>query len=121
MLSPNIAIWILVGFIVLFAVVLPILNIKFSQYISLRWMCLVVILALLVGVVVDFVGLDDTSRHIVILGGVVIAGLYVLARSLEKALYNGWLGKGSIKLSAEKGDLKGSVEYTPNEKNNKKS
>lgn len=121
MLSPNIAIWILVGFIVLFAVVLPILNIKFSEYISLRWMSLVVVLALLIGVVVDFAALDEGSRHIVLLGGFIVTGAFILVRSLEKALYNGWLGKGSIKLSAEKGDLKGSVEYTPNEKNNKKS
>lgn len=113
MISPSFAVWILIGFFLIFSILIPVLNIKLSRYISLRWMCIVVILGLLVGVVVDFAELDEESRHIVLLGGIIVTGAYILVRSIEKALYNGWLGNGSIKLSAEKGDLKGSVEYTP--------
>ena len=116
MIHPTFATWILVGFFVCFAILLPVLNVKFAKYISLRWMCIVVVLALLIGVVVDFAELDEVSRHIVLLGGLIVTGGYILVRSLEKALYNGWLGKGSIKLSAQKGELKGSIEYNPEKK-----
>lgn len=113
MISPVFALWVLVGFFACFAILLPVLNVKLAKYISLRWMCIVVILALMIGVVVDFCELDDDSRHIVLLGGLIVVGGFILVRSIEKALFNGWLGRGSIKLTAQKGELKGSIEYDP--------
>lgn len=102
MLGPNISATILVVFILLFGVVLPVLNIKFKDFVSYRWCVLVVVLALLIGATTDFAGLPDDSRHVILVGGLVIAGGYVLLRTVEKILANGWL-KGS-RIELRKGD-----------------
>ncbi len=104
MISPSIATVILIVFILLFGVGVPILNIKISKYISYRWCVIVVALALLIGVVIDFEVLSDESRKIILIGGLAIAGVYVILRTLEKVLANGWLKGASIE--AEKGDIK---------------
>lgn len=43
------------------------------------------------GVLVDFSHIPDTTRDIVVRGGVIIIGGFVLVRSIEKWLSNGWL------------------------------
>lgn len=103
MISPVLATIIIVTFIILFGVGVPILDKKAPKYISYRWCVVVVILALLIGVIVDFDALSDESRHVVLIGGLVISGGYVALRTFEKTLANGWLRGAQIE--AKKGDI----------------
>lgn len=108
MITPELATGIVVAFILIFGVGVPILNKKAPKYISYRWCVIVVIMALLIGVVVDFDVLSDTARQAIIIGGLVITGVYVILRTLEKALANGWLRGTTIEV--EKGDIKATVK-----------
>ena len=104
MIDPSSATIIIILFILIFGVGVPILNKTAPKYISYRWCVIVVALALLIGAVVDFEVLSDEARKIVLIGGLVIAGVYVLLRTIEKILANGWLSGASIEI--EKGDIK---------------
>lgn len=104
MIEPTPATIIIVVFILLFGVGLPILNKKAPKYISYRWCVVVVVLALLIGSVVDFDVLSDDARKTILLGGLIIGGLYIVLRTVEKALANGWLRGASVEI--EKGDAK---------------
>lgn len=117
MISPLPATIIMVTFILIFGVGVPILNKKVPKYISYRWCVIVVALALLIGAVIDFEVLSDEARKIVLVGGLVIAGVYVVLRTIEKVLANGWLKGASIE--ATKGDIsvKLSSEAKDGEKN----
>lgn len=119
MISPTFATIVIVSFILVFGVVIPIINKKAPKYISYRWCVVVVILALLIGAVIDFDVLSDEARNVVLMGGLIVSGGYVLLRTLEKVLANGWL-KGA-KLEVQKGDLSASLsaEQTGNNSNNK--
>lgn len=118
MLSPNIATIIIVSFLVVFGIIMPILNRKLPKFISYRWSVIVVILALLIGAVLDFDALSDNVRYALIVGSLVIAGGYILLRTVEKALANGWLRGAEIE--AEKGDIrvKGRFGEKPETKDN---
>ena len=59
MISPVVATVILVAFILIFGVGVPVLDRKVPKYISFRWCVVVVILALLIGAVIDFDVLSD--------------------------------------------------------------
>lgn len=104
MIPPFVATIVLISFIILFGVVVPILDKKIPKYISYRWCVVVVILALLIGAVIDFEILSDEARKIILIGGLVIGGGYIALRTLEKALANGWLH--GAKIEASKGDIK---------------
>jgi hypothetical protein len=108
MISPVAATIVILCFLVVFGVGLPVLNVKIPKFVSYRWCVIVVILALLIGAVIDFEVLSDESRQIVLISGLVIAGLYVLLRTIEKVLANGWLHGATIE--AKKGDI--SVKLT---------
>lgn len=116
MISPLFATIIMVSFILIFGVGLPILNKKAPKYISYRWCVIVVILALLIGAVIDFEVLSDDARRVILIGGLVIAGAYILLRTIEKVLANGWL-KGAT-LEAKKGDM--SLTLTADQKDEEK-
>lgn len=103
MINPTWATAIILAFILLFGVIVPIINRKAPKYISYRWCVVVVALALLIGVVVDFGELSGDVRMAVVVGGMIIAGVYVVLRTIEKALANGWLRGASIE--AKKGDI----------------
>ena len=117
MISPTFATIIIVSFIIIFGVGVPILNRKAPKYMSYRWCVVVVILALLIGAVIDFDVLSDDARRIVLIGGLAIGGGYVLLRTIEKVLANGWL-RGAT-LEASKGDM--SVKLTSESKEEKES
>lgn len=102
MISPGIATIIIIAFILLFGVGVPILNVKAKKFISYRWCVVVVVLSLLIGAVIDFDVLSEDTRKTVILGGLIIGGLYVVLRTAEKVLSKGWLN--GTKLKAKKGD-----------------
>lgn len=103
MISPFWATVIIVAFIIVFGVGVPIMDKRFPKYISYRWCVVVVVLALLIGVVIDFDVLSDDARKIMMVGCLVISGGYVLLRTAEKAFANGWL-KGA-QIEAKKGDV----------------
>lgn len=103
MISPIWATIIIIAFILIFGVGVPILNRKAPKYISYRWCVIVVVLACLIGVIVDFEVLSDEARKVVLVGGLVIAGVYVLLRTIEKVLANGWLRGATIEV--KKGDI----------------
>lgn len=103
MISPFFATIIIISFILIFGVGVPILDKLAPKYISYRWCVIVVVLALLVGVVIDFDVLSDEARRIVLIGGLIISGLFVVLRTFEKSAANGWL-KGA-QIEAKKGDI----------------
>lgn len=102
MISPDNAIIVVCSFLVIFGIVLPILNVKLKEYISYRWLVVVTVLALLIGTVADFDALSEDNRKIIFIGSLVICGGFVLLRTIEKILANGWLKGASIE--AKKGD-----------------
>lgn len=119
MVSPTFATIIICSFIGVFGVLIPLLNKKLPDYVSYRWCVVVVILALLIGAVIDFEVLSDEARHIVLFGGLIVAGGYVLLRTAEKIIANGWLkgarielkkGDASATISTEQAKLGASVE-----------
>lgn len=107
MISPTFATIVLITFIVIFGIGVPILNNAKPKYVSYRWCVIVVVLALLIGAVINFESMQDEIRHCLLIGGLVIAGGYVLLRTAEKVLANGWL-KGS-KIELHKGDLSATI------------
>ena len=111
MIDPTFATIVILVFIAVFGVGIPVLNKKAPKYMSYRWCVIVVVLALLIGAVIDFDVLSDEARKIVLIGGLAIAGGYILLRTIEKVLANGWLKGASIE--ASKGDL--SVKVTSGE------
>lgn len=104
MLTPTVAALILVAVTLLLLILIPVLDgsEKFHQYISLRYTLVAVSLIMALGCVLDFSHLNENSRNIVLAGGLVLVGLFVVVRSLEKMK----LGNKVINLSAEKGDIK---------------
>lgn len=104
MVNPIIATCIIVAFIVAFGVVLPILDKHAPKYISYRWSVVVVVLSLLIGAVIDFGEMPAESRRILLLGGLIIVGGYIVLRTVEKILANGWHRGASV--TASKGDIK---------------
>ena len=116
MINPIVATIIMISFILIFGVGVPILDRKAPKYISYRWCVIVVALALLIGAVIDFEVLSDDARKIVLVGGLVIAGVYVVLRTIEKVLANGWLKGASIE--ATKGDI--SVKLSSDSKDGEK-
>ena len=100
MISPSFATIVIVSFLVVFGIVMPILNRKFPKFISYRWSVIVVVLALLLGSVLDFDALSENVRYALIVGSLVIAGGYILLRTVEKALANGWLRGAQLCIKA---------------------
>lgn len=99
MLEPNLATMILLGVCILLLVVIPMLDgsTRFAKYISLRYTLVSVTLIMALGCILDFSHLADQSRNIVLLGGIILVGIFVIVRSLEKMK----LGNKVIEVSAE--------------------
>lgn len=104
MLTPTVAAIILLIACVLLLIIIPMLDgsEKFHQYISLRYTLVALTLIMALGCILDFSHLSESSRNIVLMGGMILVGIFVLVRSLEKIK----LGKNVIAVSAEKGDIK---------------
>lgn len=107
MISPSFATVVILAFLVIFGILMPVLNRKFPKFISYRWSVIVVVLALLLGSVLDFDALSDDVRYALIVGSLVIAGGYILLRTAEKALANGWLR--GVRIDVRKGDASASL------------
>lgn len=104
MLTPELSALILLIVSVLLLIIIPILDgtKKFSKYISLRYTLVAVALIMALGCVLDFSHLAESSRNTVLMGGLILVGLFVAVRSLEKLK----LGGKKIEFSASKGDAK---------------
>lgn len=104
MLTPTVAALILIAVTLLLLILIPLLDgsKKFHQYISLRYTLVALSLIMALGCILDFSHLTESSRNIVLGGGLGLVGLFVIVRSLEKMK----LGNKVIDVSAEKGDIK---------------
>lgn len=126
MLTPSIAAIILLVVTIVLLIIIPLLDgsRRFNRYISLRYTLVALSLIMSLGCILDFSHLAESSRNIVLTGGVVLVGLFVLVRSLEKMK----LGNKVIDVSAQKGDIKLSAklhnkdgkEENPEEKSSNK-
>ena len=63
---------------------------KIGECISHRWIVVTVTTTLMVAVVINFEHLDNGVRGSIIIGGFIVSIMYILLRSLEKALAKGW-------------------------------
>ena len=118
MTDPILAIIILCTLITILIILVPILDAipALTRFVSFRWVCVSIVWVLMVGVIIDFKELSDSTRDLTITGGMIIIGGFLLLKTLEKILYNGWLKGVNLKGSIEKGDLKGNVEISSDTK-----
>ena len=74
---------------------LPLIEIipRVGKIVSLRWAIVAIIVTLMVAVILDFSHLSDDIRKTVIVGGLCTGGLWIVARSVEKALFHGFFAK----------------------------
>lgn len=107
MLSPLITLIALAVLCVLLLLVIPILDSvpRFAKFISLRWVCVAIPLLLMTAVVFDCSHLNESTRNYLVLGGLILTGLFVLVRTIEKILFNGWLKGVNLKTQVTKGDI----------------
>ena len=121
MLDSQLAIIIIGCLALVLALIIPLLNAidRLSNFISLRWSCIAIILLIMVGVVIDFNHLSDGTRDIALIGGFIVVGAFTVLRTIEKILYNGWLKGVNLKGTIQKGDLiaKGEISTNNNETN----
>lgn len=102
---------IMIGFMIIFGMVLPVMDKSkmFGKFVSLRFAVLVVFLSMAVGVVLDFSHLENNLRLVIVLGAFIIGGIFILIRTWEKAASKGW-SLGIRKIEASKGDAKVTVD-----------
>lgn len=117
MANTTLALSVLAGLALILALIIPLLNAipKLSSFISLRWSCVSVILLIMVGVVIDFEPLADTTRDIALKGGLIIVAAFIILRTIEKVLANGWLKGMNIKGTVTKGDIVATVDIKKDE------
>lgn len=104
MIEPNFATLVILGVGLLLIVIIPLLDgsERFSKFISLRYTLVAVCLLMALGCILDFSHLSDKSRDIILLGSLILVGLFVTVRSLEKMK----IGNKVIELSAQHGNTK---------------
>lgn len=121
MLTPELAAIILLAVCVLLLIVIPILDgsKRLSKYISLRYTMVAIALIMALGCVLDFSHLAESSRNIVLTGGLILVGVFVAVRTIEKMK----LGGKTIEISIEKDGTKMSTtlhgEHSPTDKKQK--
>lgn len=103
MITPYLATIAIIASALFLLVIIPLLDgsQRFGKYISLRYTLVVVALTMALGCVLDFSFLIESSRNIVLCGGLVLTGIFVVARSLEKCK----LGARTVNITAKKGDI----------------
>jgi uncharacterized protein YebE (UPF0316 family) len=127
MLTPEMSAIILLIVSIVLLIVIPLLDgsTRFARYVSLRYTLVTVALIMSLGCVLDFSHLNDSSRNIALMGGLILVGVFVAVRSLEKLK----IGNKVIEISAEMGDKKlttklqnkgNVVEESPDNKSDKK-
>lgn len=108
MLTPIQTIIILGVFMVVYTVLIPVLDAseRFGKFISLRYYTALIPLFMLVAVILDFSHVSENCRLAVIVGGLVVALVFIVARSIEKAAF----GAKRITLKGEYGKARGEVQ-----------
>ena len=86
------ATWIAISLIAFLLIIVPLIERipKIGECISHRWIVVTVAITLMVAVVINFEHLDNGVRGSIIIGGFIVSIMYILFRSLEKALAKGW-------------------------------
>ena len=86
------ATWIAIALIAFLLIIVPLVERipKIGECISHRWIVVTVTTTLMVAVVINFEHLDNGVRGSIIIGGFIVSIMYILLRSLEKALAKGW-------------------------------
>ena len=86
------ATWITIALIAFLLIIVPLIERipKIGECISHRWIVVTVTTTLMVAVVINFEHLDNGVRGSIIIGGFIVSIMYILLRSLEKALAKGW-------------------------------
>ena len=86
------ATWITVALIAFLLIIVPLIERipKIGECVSRRWVVVTITTTLMVAVVINFEHLDNGVRGSIILGGFIVSIMYILLRSLEKALAKGW-------------------------------
>ena len=83
---------------------LPLIEIipRVGKIVSLRWAIVAIVVTLMVAVILDFSHLSEDIRKTVIVGGLCTGGLWIVARSVEKALFNGFFAKaGKVEIDVD--------------------
>ena len=85
---------------------LPLIEIipRVGKIVSLRWAIVAIVVTLMVAVILDFSHLSDGIRKTVIVGGI-----WIVARSVEKALFHGFFAKAG-KVEVDIDDKKLTIE-----------
>ena len=104
MIEPSIATVLVCVFALFLLIIIPILDgsKRFGKFISLRYTVTAVMISMMLGCVLDFSHLVESSRNIVLYGAIIISGIFIIVRTLDKIK----LGGKHIEISAEKGDAK---------------
>lgn len=112
MIEPLSATAIIIAFLVIWGILIPIVGgiPKIKEIISYRYLIIIVFLACMIGVVINYHDLDSSIKSAVIIGTAILSGLFILLRSFEKICANGWLSKKDIKASVSKGDIKAEID-----------
>lgn len=121
MVTPVFATVVVAVAVLLTIVIIPILDgtPKFQKYISLRYTLVAISLIMALGCILDFSHLAESSRNIVLMGAMVLVGIFVIVRSLEKIK----LGNKVIDVCVEKDGIKAKakIENKDNQANNKQA
>ena len=106
MITPLLATITIIASALFLLVIIPLLDgsAKFGKYISLRYTLVVVALTCALGCILNFSHLQESSRNIVLCGGLALTGLFVVVRSLEKCKLGAKLANKKIELEVSKGD-----------------
>ena len=104
MIEPSIATLLVCVFALFLLIIIPILDgsKRFGKFISLRYTVTAVMISMMLGCVLDFSHLVESSRNIVLYGAIVISGIFIIVRTLDRIK----LGGKHIEISAKKGDAR---------------
>lgn len=117
--DAYLATWIAIALIAFLLIIVPLIERipKIGECISHRWIVVTVAITLMVAVVINFEHLDNGVRGSIIIGGFIVSIMYILLRSLEKALAKGWsFGVKRIEGDWEHKRVEVEIDPTPTQK-----
>lgn len=117
--DAYLATWIAIALIAFLLIIVPLIERipKLGECISHRWIVVTVAITLMVAVVINFEHLDNGVRGSIIIGGFIVSIMYILLRSLEKALAKGWsFGVKRIEGDWEHKRVEVEIDPTPTQK-----
>lgn len=114
MIDSYTATSVIVGFLIIFGVLLPVLERipKVKDIISFRWAVVVIYSALAIGVTLDFSHLDNSVRFVIVIGGIILSAIFLIVRSIEKAAVNHWK-LPRTRVGIKKGNVSAELSVNP--------